>query len=483
MPHLRYFSILSITVFLWGWPSFVAEAASQKSTESRVFYVAQTSQARDSNTGTFQFPLRTVSEAIRRLQPGDTISIGNGDYRNEDMGWGRGVFVLQDFGDPELRTQILASNNASPALGSILLRNVDNLVVKGFRFHGKSFQQFVDWQPMPAVMRDEYSPQRPDYSLSFNTRSDQIQREFKSFFRLMNELNFSSGIELEDCENIFVMENRLNGYWAGIQCRHCKQISIINNEIYETVNGIFAWAPAPGLVDSYITNNLIAQTLDQGINIRQGSSFVRIVNNRIFYTGRNHIALQEGTNNCLVLGNLGWHGGFYSESMEFPGSSGISIHSSLADNWVVCNRIGKQIDVTGIDGNGLILDLMEQESSVGVIMNSFSENEGSGINTTKSPNAFIWGNFIGFNRYGIKLSRNEDINQTITGNIFAFNLEAAIKTYRNIGNQKSIDANTYYNEKSIIWDDDDPELGRFGALSVLKNSTPWESNGAQYPPK
>jgi parallel beta-helix repeat protein len=96
-------------------------------------------------------------------------------------------------------------------------------------------------------------------------------------------------------------------------------------------------------------------------------------------------------------------------------------------NVVEGNLISYQIDLTGVDGNGFIADIIEGHRVISR-NNIAYRNMGAGINFTKSPNCIIANNSLVENGYqqtvrpnngsGIKLSRDQDIGYTIVNNIF-----------------------------------------------------------------
>jgi len=149
--------------------------------------------------------------------------------------------------------------------------------------------------------------------------------------------------------------------------------------------------------------------------------------------------------------------------MTNPGSSAINVHTSGSGNVVEGNWATDQIDLTGIDGNGFIADLMRDGASILYRNNVALRNRGSGLRTTESPNTQILNNtFVdnGFgagtttNGGGVQLSRDQDANMTIQNNIFVNNNPAGIKSYYLLDDQTLIDNNLYYSVDGapLIWD-------------------------------
>ncbi|MCP3915429.1 MAG: hypothetical protein GY711_07735 [bacterium] len=122
-----------------------------------------------------------------------------------------------------------------------------------------------------------------------------------------------------------------------------------------------------------------------------------IEHNRVLYSAISHIGVMAGSVDCTVQRNLVGHGGFYSETMRHPGSSAINIHSSGSGIVVDGNFSAYQHDLTEIDGNGFIADLMEDGGSVLFRNNVAWRNAGAGLNFTESPGCVVVGNVFSRN--------------------------------------------------------------------------------------
>ena len=421
--------------------------------KAEVYFVDDSASASDSNSGTVSAqPLRTINAALQKTQPGDVVVVRPGDYRNEDSGFGEGVIPVLKSGTDGNEIQILGAGNA--IVHSFLIQNCEYVRVSGFQFTNSQFEEFEGWQDMPVIVRDvPVDPENPiDFTADYSQRANVIEAMFSTYFDVISELEFVSGIDVFNAEHITIVNTRIDGYWAGIQCRGCRDITIAENRISHCVNGVFGWEPAPGLRDSLIRDNRITYSFDTGIFIRRQSDNVVIRDNFVAYSGINHISLQEGATNCVIANNDVRRGGYYSETMRFPGSSAINVHSSGEGNLVTDNWASYQIDLTGIDGNGMILDLMEGDS-VQVSRNFLLRNMGSGLNLTISPNAIINDNcFVqnGFqsdvpgNGSAVKLSRTQDIDNVIVRNMFINNREGGIISNLTIGQQLNVNFNSYH---------------------------------------
>ncbi|NLX06350.1 MAG: DUF1565 domain-containing protein [Phycisphaerae bacterium] len=69
-----------VAMVLAGFGTACGDAATQTA-QRRVWHVAQTAEASDENDGTAQTPLRTIGQAAQLAQPGDTVLVHEGVYR------------------------------------------------------------------------------------------------------------------------------------------------------------------------------------------------------------------------------------------------------------------------------------------------------------------------------------------------------------------------------------------------------------------
>jgi len=308
------------------------------------------------------------------------------------------------------------------------------------------------------------------------------------------ESDYRSGLDIMNSHHIVVRGNSISGYAFGIQVRdRSDNITIDSNEISFCGDGIFSWRPAPAISFSYIRNNKIRQSFNNGIMIREGATRVVIRDNDVMYSGTSHISiLRESTNNSVIR-NSGRFGGYYSETMTNPGSSAFNVHSSGPGNVFDSNFAAYQVDLTGNDGNGFIVDLMLDEASVLLRNNIAYRNMGSGIRTTESPNALIINNTLAENGYravnprggsGVGLSRDQDINNVIINNIFYKNPAGGIKSYRIIDQQRAIEQNLYYSDNGtpLIWDGYEFDERVYPSLNSIRTNTPWERYGVEADP-
>lgn len=479
-----------------------ASLGSQAESFAKNWFVAKSETASDQNAGNSREPFATIAFAIAQAEPGDRVIVRPGDYRDEDTGWGPGTIPVLNSGEAGGKIQIRAAGRDQVVVRRFLLQNCQHIQLTGIQFLGTDLQANSRWRDMPNIVRDVPRENEIDFTAAFETRSDALAAEFATYYSTVEELatagvpssdgtmNPDIAIDLENASDVRILRCTMNGYWAGIQCRGADQVRIERNVISHCVNGIFSFLPKPSLSNAVIRSNTISQCLDNGIDVREEAIRVRIQDNTLLYNGRSHIAVQSGSSYCTLKDNFCWGGGYYSETMEFPGSSGVSINGGGDGIVVEQNMVSYQQDLTGIDGNGIILDLMQPGARPLVRSNYVYRCSGAGVNCTISPHSRILLNIFcqnGFNatepRRGaaIKLSRPEDIEQVIVGNYFLWNRAAGILADNNIRDQKQVDSNFYLSWRSpMIWDGFDEVEGRYFSVRSIYRELGWERRGWGY---
>ena len=464
---------------------------------ARTFHVnGSSSSASDFGSGSQTSPWRTLSRAATVARAGDVVIVHNGDYRQEDTGWGRGVIPFKRSGTVNAPITFRAAPGADKVLvANFILENARWLSISGFRFTNPNYKRPANWREMPLTVVDQpkivIDPQE-----DWTTREAKVAKKYATYLSIKKALEYDTGIDLRGGSHISITNSFFEGYWAGIQCKGCSNVSIDRNEIRECVNGIYTWQPAPALVDSHISHNTFEQNFEHAIDIREGSRNVLVNSNVIKYSGISHITLINGVEQSTVQSNRAISGGFYSETMSYPGSSAINVHTSGKGIVVERNLAAFQVDPTNVDGNGFIVDLMNDGHGVLLRNNIAFRNEGAGLNTTISPNCQIINNAFVENGFGstsprrgagIKLSRDQDVGQTIVNNIFVNNADSGILTYKLMDKQKTVDHNLYFStsnlQKHLIWDGYDAGDREYDSLAAVQQQLGLEAGGKVGDPK
>ena len=464
---------------------------------ARTFHVnGSATSASDFGSGSQTSPWKTLSHAATVARAGDTVLVHNGDYRRENTGWGRGVIPFKRSGAMNAPITFRVAPNADKVVvANFVLENANWLVISGFRFTNPNYKRPANWQEMPQTVVDEpkiaIDPQE-----DWTTREAKVTKKYATYFSIKKGLEYDTGVDLRSGSQIAITNCFFAGYWAGIQCKGCSHISIERNEIRECVNGIYTWQPAPALNDSRISHNSFEQNFEHAIDIREGSRNVLVSSNVLRYSGISHITLINGVEQSTIRSNRAISGGFYSETMAYPGSSAINVHTSGKGIVVEQNLAAFQVDPTKVDGNGFIIDLMLNGHGVLLRNNIAFRNEGAGLNTTISPNCQIFNNAFIENGFGatsprrgagIKLSRDQDIGQTIVNNMFVNNASTGILAYKLMGKQKVVDHNLYFStanvQKHLIWDGYDVGERQYNTLDEVRKQLQLETNGKVGAPK
>jgi parallel beta-helix repeat protein len=184
-----------------------------------------------------------------------------------------------------------------------------------------------------------------------------------------------------------------------------------------------------------------------------------------------------GGSNNIFRNNKLLYGGYYAETMRNPGPSGISVHSGGGGNVVEGNFIAFQMDVTGNDGGGIITDYTNHPTIVR--NNVLYRNMGHGFVSTHSGKNIVVHNVFAENGYksnkhkfGIAMSKKEDVDHIIANNIFYKNKSGGMTFNGLIDQQKFIDYNLFYQPKTPLVVDKFRESGtRFYDLASYRNAT------------
>jgi len=442
-------------------------------------------------------PWKTLSKAAATATAGDTVLIYSGDYRSEDTGWGKGFINIVNSGDSAAAPiTFKAAMDNQPIVNTLLVHEKRWITIDGLTFINPDFDLPATWRDMPEIVVDNDVP--IDFSVDWETREASVRQRFSTYMSIRDELLgvYSNGIDIKSSQHITVKNNFIQRYAFGIQVRsNSSNILIEHNDISYCHDGIFTWQPAPAITDSIIRHNRLRQNFNNGMMVREFATNVLIENNVVHYSGTSHISVLRDSTQVTVRNNLGRYGGYYTEAMANPGSSAFNVHSSSVDNIFEGNIATDQVDLTGIDGNGFIADLMREGAGVVFRNNIALRNRGSGVRTTEAPFTKIVNNtFVdnGFgagsdtkNGAGVQLSRDSDTDMTIANNIFYNNTPSGIKSYLLMDDQSQIENNLYYSSDGLplIWDGYEAGDRAYYTLDAITENFGWESNGVNGDPQ
>jgi len=98
-------------------------------------------------------PWKTLSKAAAVAGAGDRVWVFDGDYRDEDTGWGAGHIPIVNSGEATDRMIVFhAAPGHKPIVESILIRNKGWIAIVGFHFQSRRFSRPGNWRNMPDIV-------------------------------------------------------------------------------------------------------------------------------------------------------------------------------------------------------------------------------------------------------------------------------------------------------------------------------------------
>ena len=462
---------LATAVFILLFPgAYVADAAH--------YYVSLNGS--DGNTGQIERPFKTIKHAISKLKPGDALYIRAGDYRQDSPGWDHGYIdgLKGTSTDPIL---ISAYPQETPIFSKFTIKNSEWLELKGFHITG--YQPLLDnWKDLPEIVIDDLDigaikPDEPRES-----REMKIRRKYSTYMRIRDndDNSWKSGITLKNTHNCLITDTEISKFRAGITLiEGSSNNRISKNKIHHTINGIFTTGDSIAISaeNNIISHNHFFQNLFSAVRLRRNAKGNLVEHNLSEYSGVQHMDTHTGGSNNIFRNNTLLYGGYYAETMRNPGPSGISVHSGGPGNVVEGNFIAFQIDVTGNDGGGIITDYTDHQTIVR--NNVLYRNMGHGFVSTHSGKNIVVHNVFaenGFNsskrRFGIAMSKKEDVKHIIANNIFYKNKSGGMTFNGRLNRQEFIDYNLFYQPQTpLVTDKFSKKDTRYYDLQSYRNAT------------
>lgn len=431
------------------------------------YYVAPDGD--DDNDGSFSLPWQTIDRGVNGpdwngLSAGDSLLIRDGDYHESFIGMGNWISVS---GSADVPVVIAAYDGEMPVIyGGFYIEEQSYIHISHLTIIGP--HDFpAHWLDMPDMVIDDPTVGWIDPSESWSTREGKVWQKFATFMTLydqMENINWTEGISINNSSHITVENCTISLHTIGIGMNNdSDQLLIEENTVHHCRDGIWSWRDGGythSVSNSTIRYNHVSQHLDGGITAKYNAYNVVIEHNTSEYNGRQHYGIQaDGSSDCTIRYNIGTGAGYYSETMRYPGSSGINVHTAGSGNVVDGNWISMQRDSSLYDGNGVIVDYTPD----GVLIqnNVLYRNMGSGITSTHSGNNIIVNNTCIENGYqtpdarngaGVRLSQSDDVDNTILNNIFAHNKSCGIYD-EHLDQQAEIDYNLYVplDGNPIVW--------------------------------
>lgn len=423
----------------------------------------------DNNDGSFASPWQTIDRGVNGpdwngLSAGDSLFIRDGDYHEPFIGMGNWISVSGSAAAPVV---ITAYNGEAPVIyGGFYIKEQSYIHISHLTIIGP--HDFpAHWVDMPDMVIDDPSVGWIDPSENWSTREGKVWQKFATFMALydqMENIDWTEGISINNSSYITVENCTISRHTIGIGMNNdSDQLIVEHNTVHHCRDGIWSWRDGGythSVSNSAIRYNHVSQHLDGGITAKYNAYNVVIEYNTSEYNGRQHYGIQaDGSSDCTIRYNTGTGAGYYSETMEYPGSSGINVHTAGSGNVVDGNWISGQRDSTLYDGNGVIVDYTPD--GVRIQNNVVYRNMGSGITSTHSGNNVIVNNTCVENGYqtpdarngaGIRMAQSDDVNNTLLNNILAHNKSCGIYD-EHLDQQAQIDYNLYVPLEGdpIVW--------------------------------
>lgn len=466
-------------------------------------YHVNAASGNDSASGGSAQPWKTFRKAAETAVAGDTILFSNGVY---DSGWYFSGGSIKNSGSGAgafIRFQAAAGQTSVRfSRGSFIgIKGLQYIEIAGFIFEGPVTQ----WLPTPmsesvsSMYVDDASVGR--IPANDPARATKINQKFATYMRLSNEVengngswgSYSAGINILQSDggtpprHIILRDNKISRYWAGINASHNgDDITIERNEISQCKHGIYVGRNA-GINNSLIQENTVQQNLSAGIKLYHSNN-VTVQKNIARFNGIEHISFQDDSANNRILDNDVRYGGHYCETMGAPGGSAINVHTAAGQNRIERNLAAYHFDLSGNDGNGIIMDLPRSGATHIVQNNILYRNMGSGISTTESGGNTIVNNTLVENGYqntwnangaGIRLARVNDTNNVIVNNLFYRNAKSCFLSSPGFNAQAAVNHNLYFPASGTPFIDGPSD---YSNLTDIRNNTPWEDNGVSGDP-
>lgn len=429
-------------------PWFLDSVVSTEELNGSYIYVAQ--EGNDEASGELTDPLRSIQKAVDIATPGTNIIVESGDYSDTDF------ITISKKASKQKPIRLLASGGEVYA-PQILITNSQYIEISGFTIVGPE-QIPENWVDMPAVFVDNPAIQI-DISQGYEAgRKSKIEKKYKTWLELLNwekSQGTSAGISVVNSQYITLTKNTISYATYGIQLANdSRRILISDNHLHHNLVGITGTIFGENnysFSESLIKNNLVEQSFRTGIAVHYGAHHNIIDSNEVKYSGTSQVNTYRAAGNNLFIFNTIEHGGFYTETMEYPGSSALSLHSCKKGCIAFGNYLAYQYDKTGADGNGIIVDFTDQGAYLAA--NIIYRTQGSGVVSVKSGNNMIVNNTIvesGFEPIyqektaAIKtFSASRDAENIIANNVIHIPKNAGLLLAGNVDSQKFIGNNIF----------------------------------------
>ena len=432
----------------------------QAAAQHNTYYVSKASGASDSNDGLAASyvsgthgPWTTVSHAASTAIAGDVVLVAAGTYS--------GNVTIANSGNSSAPIRFYAaSSSANPTItGTVVISGKQYVEVRGFTVVGAKTLP-GNWQDMPAVVIDSPGTVVNQSVAWTSGRQTAVNTKYATYVNTANAFfsPYSEGFNLGSSSNLVIAQNTVSLHTIGIlPGSGCSNITVDSNNCFHCYVGIENSGSGTALTTSTFSRNHCYQNLLHGMEVTGAATGITVSNNLCEYNALCHISVTSNVANCTISGNTARYGGYYAETMQYPGPSAIDLFSVGAGNVVDGNLAEYQIDVTNTDGSGFIADT--STSPITFTNNVSYRNQGRGICLTATNNNRVINNTLVQNGYqttsatqgsgvvcGPSSTGNTIENNIFVGNHYAnFYSESALSSH-------TVDYNLYDTSLPLVRD-------------------------------
>ncbi len=402
----------------------------------------------------------TADRAMANAAAGDTVYFRGGTYGSASTAV---YYSPVQSGTATAEIHFTAYPGETPIVqAEFSVRDKQWLRFSGFTVRGSRTPP-AGWRDMPAIVVDDPSVGPIDPYESWTTRQAKVRRKYATYMAWYDSIfdQWTGGFSFSGCAHIIVERNTVSGCSAGIQFTNASSfVTVADNEVHHCYTGIFSYEPnytsRASVTDAVIRGNHCTQNMDAGISLSYGARRIRIEGNRCELNAISHISTHHRASDFVIRGNTVAHAGHYTETMEWPGSSALNAGFGIDGLVIENNHASFQLDPTGVDGNGIIVDTNDDLGAITtppVVRNNIVyRNQGSGITVTRSARCTIVNNTCVENGYaavdayngsGLRLSQSSTTASIAANNLFAGNSKGGLVVDSSFAAQSLIDHNFY----------------------------------------
>ncbi|MBI5376563.1 MAG: right-handed parallel beta-helix repeat-containing protein [Candidatus Schekmanbacteria bacterium] len=393
--HILFISVLVIAGIIICCNQGAA-SDDRQSANGKVYYISKS--GKDSNTGTFKKPWKTIQHAADKLTAGDTLYIRKGIYKERVVpknSGESGKFIVYSSYKGE-KVTIDGKNVNLPPTGEY--GDLFGL----FEISGKSYIK--------------------------------VNR-----LRVVNALTNagSNGILLSDSDNIIISNNYVgNTQSSGIGVWNCQNMTLTGNEINKACKGGQQESISVAGTDTFeIKNNKVHHTNTkadkEGICVKDGSSNGKVYNNLIYKVPAAGIyvdAWDKHTYGIEVFGNV-VHGISNSDGIQAASEMGGLLEDIKFYNNISYNNKYRGITITrnGDEGGS------HPMKNISIINNTFYNNGddwggGAAMDNTEAEDVVIRNNICSQNRsFEISVSSDVPVQNTAVENNLLYSYKSDLE--------------------------------------------------------